>query len=384
MKSHWIVWLLAVGWLPWSATAAEIKTIWLTHRSNDPSRVVVNWITDGPRDSVVRFGPTSEYGNTVRIDEATTLHHVEIPSTMDGPVCHYSVSSGIHRSADASFKTYPDNVLRVAVAADWQRKADLSAIRADDPHLLMTAGDQIDRLWQQCGEGQRECVTPYITLIDSYPELFRSTPFMPVLGNHDREIRPRGSKPPELPVYDVDATAFRRFFELPDDEWKWHFDVPIFGVRFVGLDFNHISDFGTTWQSCHAFDADSDQFHWYKSLTEQPNPFDVSPFVVTLYNERNASIRYQAGKQWHDLFRRGTCCISGYGYYAERAEFDGFTYYNSSLSGTGNQYPDPHSQLLLGEDSYVLLTIQRNGPMTVELKNPKTGKVLDRKEFPRK
>ena len=39
----------------------------------------------------------------------------------------------------------------------------------------------------------------------------------------------------------IDATAFRRFFELPGDEWKWHFDVPDFDVRFIALDLNHIA-----------------------------------------------------------------------------------------------------------------------------------------------
>ena len=56
--------------------------------------------------------------------------------------------------------------------------------------------------------------------------------------------------PPQEPVYDVNATAFRTFFELPDDEWKWHFDVPGFDVRFIALDLNHTSDMGTTWQAC--------------------------------------------------------------------------------------------------------------------------------------
>jgi len=101
-----------------------------------------------------------------------------------------------------------------------------------------------------------DCTKPYGDLIDAYPELFRSVSFLPALGNHDREIRPRGDKPPAEPVYDVEATAFRKFFELPDDEWKWHFDVPDLGVCFVALDLNHIQDLGTTWQTCHPFDQE--------------------------------------------------------------------------------------------------------------------------------
>ncbi len=360
-----------------AADAGEsITRIWLTHRSTEPDTIVVNWISDVPGDSVVHFGLTRGYGETVRIEESTRLHHVEIPLEKRDVVYHYAVCTGEARSADASFKAPPTDILRVAIAADWQRKPDLAAIVQDDPHLLMTGGDQIPSLWEACGEGKKDCVTPYAELIGTYPDLFRSIPFMPVLGNHDREIRRRGSEPPAEPVYDIEATAFRRFFELPGDEWKWHFDLPEFGVRFVALDFNHISDFGTTWQTCHAFGEDSEQFRWYAALMERP-----SPFVVTLYNERNASIRNQANGRWHELFRKGTVCVTGFGYFAERAEVDGLTYYNTSLSGRGTRYPDPRSGFLASEDSYLLLTFDRAaGTMRVDIKNL-SGTVLDRREF---
>ncbi len=357
------------------ADAKDITRIWLTHQSHDPGKIVVNWMTDEPGDSVVRFGEKPDDLQTVRIDEKTSLHHVEIPLARRDAIYHYSVSTGDQRSSVATFKSFPTDVLRVAVVADWQAKPDLSAVVNDDVHLLLTAGDNIASLWQTCGENLPDCVEPYAALIDAYPGLFRSTPFLPVLGNHDREMRQRGKRPPAEPVYDVEATAFRRFFALPGDEWKWHFDVPDFDLRFVALDFNHISDFGTTWQTCHAFDEHSAQFHWYQQLMEQP-----PGFVVTLYNERNASIRNQAGQRWHDLFRKGTCCISGFGYFAERAEVDGFPYYNTSLSGKGTRYPDPQSRFLASEDSYLLLTVKRGGPLTVESKSLR-NMVMDRQEY---
>ncbi|MCB9938695.1 MAG: metallophosphoesterase [Planctomycetaceae bacterium] len=334
-------------------------------------------MTTEPGDSVVRFGRTSEYSDEVRVSNDTVMHHVEIPLAETGGVYHYAVSTGSQSSDDATFKAYPTDVLRVAVVADWQGKPDLTAIINDDVHLLLTAGDNISNTHQLCGEGNKECVKPYAQLIDRYPDLFRSTPFMPVLGNHDKEMRPRGTKPPDEHVYDIDATAFRRFFELPDDEWKWHFDVPGFDVRFVALDLNHISDFGTTWQAYHAFHAGSQQFDWYQKLMSD----ESRQFVVTLYNERNASMRAQARGAWHDMFRKGTIAITGFGYYAERAEVDGFTYYNTSLSGKGDQYADPNSQFLKGEDSYILMTFTKN-PMklVVEIKGL-DGNVLDRKEY---
>ncbi|WP_417849445.1 hypothetical protein [Thalassoglobus sp.] len=74
--------------------------------------------------------------------------------------------------------------------------------------------------------------------------------------------------------------------------------------------------------------------------------------------------------------------MTGFGDYAERAEVDGFPYYNTALNGRGNQYPDPNSKFLAGEDSYLLLTVERGGKMTVEIKSLENT-VLDRQEFER-
>lgn len=360
-----------------SSAFAQVERVWLGHRSNDPGKLVVNWMTRQPGDSVVRYGRTAKYGHQVRVASNTAIHHVEIPLNESDGVYHYSVSTGDQSSKDATFKAYPTDILRVAVAADWQGLPDLSAIRNDDVHLLLTAGDNVSNIHQLCGAGRRKCVKPYARLIDHYPELFRSVPFMPVLGNHDREIRPRGSEPPSESVYDVDATAFREFFELPDDEWKWHFDVPDFDVRFAALDLSHISDFGTTWQASHSFKKGSEQFDWYRKLMDDQS----QKFLITLYNERIGSMRAQEGGAWHDMFRTGTMAITGFGYFAERAEVDGFTYYNTSLNGRGNQYPDARSRFLKAADSYILLTIMKNpAKMVVEIKGL-DGSVFDRKVF---
>lgn len=360
------------------AAAAEIQQIWLSHKSNEPDKMVINWLSEHPGDSVVHFGRTPDCEEQVRIEGQTTLHHVEIPLRERDVHYHYRVATGDQQSTTGAFKAYPTDVLRVAVVADWQGRPDLTALRRDNPHLLLTAGDNIDNVWPRCGvEGKRDCVQAYADLVADYPDLFRSTPFMPALGNHDRQIRPRGSAPPSEPVYDLEATAFRKFFELPDDEWKWRFDIPEFDLRLMALDFHHISDFGTTWQSCQPFDENSEQFLWYRKWMAEPRRF-----VVTIYNERNASVRGQAGGQWRELFQRGTLCITGYGHYAERSELDGCVYYNTSLQGRGNRYPDPHSRFLAGEDNYTLLTVTRAGNLVVELKNLQ-GEVLDRREFPR-
>jgi hypothetical protein len=371
----------ACGWMLSSvlalAGAAEgpaITRLWLTHRSPDPTKIVVNWETDEPGDSRVTFAAGPAAPQTVRVDENVTLHHVEIPVAAADVKVRYHVETGSRRSAEAAFKAYPSDELRAAIVADWQGKPKFDAVTADDVHLLLTAGDNVPSLHGPCPVGVKDCTKPYSKLVDTYPELFRTTPWMPALGNHDREIRPRGPMPPAEPVYDVDATAYRSFVELPGDEWKWRFDVPTVGLRIVALDLNHIQDVGTTWQTCHPYDKPSEQFRWYEKVMTGPQP----PFVVTLHNEKSGVIRGKEGGAWHDLFRRGTIAVTGFGYFAERAEVDGFSYYNTAL-GKGAPYRDAKAEFFAVTPSYVLVKVKA-GKMTVELKSL-DGEVLDRREY---
>jgi hypothetical protein len=239
----------------------------------------------------------------------------------------------------------------------------------------------VPSLWESCGAGVKECPKPFGQLVEHYADLFRTTPVMPVLGNHDREIRPRGVKPPAEPVYDIDATAFRTFFELPDDEWKWYFDLPTFDLRLMALDFSHIQDLGTTWQTCHPLQRGSAQFDWYRDLMGRTR----HPFVLTLYNEKHSSVRGREMGAWHQLVSQGTAAITGFGYFAERAEVDGFSYYNTSLSGKGDRYPDPKSRYLASEDNYLLITLVKGSPaLTIEIKRLQDGRVLQRMDHGRR
>lgn len=361
-----------------TARAEDITRIWLTHRTNDPSKIVVNWQTATPENSLVEFGDTDALGQTAQDGAAVTLHHVEIPLAHREGSYHYRVRSGSSTSAIHTVPGYPANELRVVVVADtgYGKAPWGEAVQREKPHLLISAGDHVPALHK----GQPvapDDVTAFAELVDHNRELFQSTPWMPLLGNHDREIRSRGPKPPPEPVYDVEAIAFRQFFALPGEGWKWHFDVPEFGVRFVALDFCHLSDQGTTWQTCHSPKRDGPQFGWYRDLMAASH----QPFLITLDNERNATVRAQEGGEWGRMMAHGSFTITGFGYFAERAEVDGVTYYNTSVGGTGTPYPDPKSALLKSEDNFILLTFRRERrEVRVELKNMQ-GEVLDSKTF---
>lgn len=356
-------------------SAAPIERIWLTHASNDPSKIVINWETEVAANSVVEYGAAADkLIHSASSDDKVTLHHVEIPLKQRDVVYHYRARSGEDSSPVASFKGYPSKELRIAIVGDWgfALTKDLSALAKEDVHLLFTAGDNVPSLHEKGKEGTKA----FSALIDANRALFRRTPFMPILGNHDREITGRGPgpKPPEHAVYDVEATAYREFFALPDDEWKWHFDIPEFDVRFIATDLNHIQDFGTNWQTCHAWQADSPQFRWFaKTMTESK-----SGFVFTLMNEKQGQVAGLTKGAWHEHFRKGSALITGFGYFADRAVLTGgLPYFNTCLKGDGANYKDPQSQFFAPQDNYLILSFTAGSPtMRVQFKNLR-GMALD-------
>jgi hypothetical protein len=356
--------------------AAPIERVWLTHATSDPSKIVINWETDAPSDSVVEFGTSEALGKRVASESKATLHHVEIPLAQRDVVYHYRVRSDEDVSTVSSFKGYPSQDLRIAIVGDWGYAPgkDLSAIVKEDVHLLLTVGDNVASLHEKGKEGTKA----FSALIDANRDLFRRTPFMPILGNHDREITGRGPKPPAQAVYDVEATAYREFFALPGDEWKWRFDLPGFDLRFIALDLNHIQDFGTTWQTCHAWQPESPQFQWFAETMAA----STNGFVITLMNEKQTQVAGLTKGAWHGHFRQGSALITGFGYFADRAELTGgLPYFNTCLKGDGDLYKDPQSKFHARVDNYLLLTLTAGAPtMKLQFKSLR-GEVLDTTEI---
>ncbi|MGI9448471.1 MAG: hypothetical protein ACR2NI_12530 [Pirellulales bacterium] len=75
------------------------------------------------------------------------------------------------------------------------------------------------------------------------------------------------------------------------------------------------------------------------------------------------------------MFRKSTIAITVFGYDAELAEADGFTYYNKPLSGKGNQYSYFTLKFLKGAYRYILLILTEN-PVYVATEN--NEKLLDK------
>lgn len=103
--------------------AAEIGPVWLTHRTNDPAKLCVNWLTSEATNSVVRLGFTRETTDSVKADELVAVHHVEIPFGEGNDTLYYVIESGPDRTQIGSVRRYGGDEFRAAVVADWQGKA---------------------------------------------------------------------------------------------------------------------------------------------------------------------------------------------------------------------------------------------------------------------
>jgi hypothetical protein len=358
-------------------TAAPITRIWLTHPVSDGSQLMVNWETETAAPSRVDFGPGDTLGESQGDDTPVTLHHVAIPFPTSGTL-YYRVTSGDQQSAIHTVKSYGNETLRVALAADWQQYPPLDALRADKPHLLVGCGDFVPHIINLERPGAPEYTGAFSAAVDQYPALFATTPFMPALGNHDRQNHPRMFDPVNEPTYDLEATAFRIFFPLPGDGWKWHLDIPGFDTRFIALDLSHTKDMDTNWQSCMPWDEKSAQFRWYRELMA------ASPqrFVVTVYNEQHRQVRQKNEGAWGRLIQQGSLAVTGFGLFAERAEVEGFPFLNTALKA-GHPYPDTgNTTFIESTPNYVLLTIPRGpGKLVAEIKSLE-GVVLDRSAWP--
>ncbi|MBR0191462.1 MAG: metallophosphoesterase family protein [Thermoguttaceae bacterium] len=367
-------------------TSDRISLIWLSIADENAQTVSVSWASPEPGSSTVFYGPDAECKETAQADGDSVLHHVRIPvGKVVGPDarCFYRVetvtpdgrkfTSGLN-----SFKTLSTKELRLVFVGNIHTKTISDAAARLDPHVIFLTGDIVPCLHEGGKlnkESARLNVLPFRRLVQNNQALFVSTLLMPCLGNHDREIAPRGERvegPSQF--YDPEATAFRTFFDLPCDEWKWFFDWEPLSLRIVALDLNHTYDFGTSLQTCHDWHRGSDQFEWYDRVSREGGE---KRFMVTFQNEQCSAMRNKENGEWHKMFSRGTCMIAGFGHYAERAETsDGMTYFNTSHYGRGDKYADPKKVFCESVDNFLLVTV-RPKEFTAGLRDWNTGAPLE-------
>ena len=363
------------------AKGEKISQIWLSHDSNTPDNIVISFFASACDSAYAEVNCGGKSGRVQAVSETSGVWKLKVPmpTNKSGPL-KYRLSAGSAFSDEFEIRPYPSpaSELRVAFIGDMGNLSpDYSALLSDDPHIIFTLGDNVANLWEGAPEGSdtKRNIFPFLESIKEFPNAFlASRAFMPILGNHDKEIAPRGKKYPPKTPYDISATAYRLFFSLPDEGWKWEFRLPDFRLRFIALDLQHTMDLGTTWQTCHDCDGNSEQFKWYaKKMSECP---DYETF--TLQNQHNGVMRSLYGGLWKPYFEKSAAVFSGYGYYQERAH-ENIPYYNTCLKG-GVLYPDKFSKFNALTGGYILMRVRQNEPIKIEIKNL-SGEILDKSQI---
>jgi len=357
----------------YSVMGGGAERVWITPSLVEENRFTFHWQSETEPPPLLFVGPAF---NSLQSVAGTKTGGV-IRATVEGGKPSSSLTYRIGDGPTHTLAPWDPSLVRIVIVGDWHgnAKPGSEAILRESPHLLLTVGDNVTDLHQAGREGRRA----YELLIDSSPELFASIPVLPISGNHDREVRPRGNEKPDIPTYDIDAKVFREFFALPESGWRWSLPVPYHPLTLVALDLHHVSDFGTTWQSCQSFNADSEQVNWLRSAA-MPRRMD---FHLFLYNERNATVRKLAGGAIDEVFRRSpsAAAVTGFGGFGERAEWEGIPSYNTHIHGKGIDYPDPHRTFSTLGGNYLLVTHRRGEKqITIDIKST-DGEILDTRQI---
>ncbi len=357
----------------------KITRIWLSFKTNIPTHLVISWQSHEPGNSAVILKTDNKEVFSVTQNDNVTIHHIEVPLLQTDVEYKYRVSTNNQKSEWLTFQGMPTKKpLKIVVFADWgfAGDANISNVLNEKPAIIITAGDNVPSLFEYGKKGNVHCIESYLKLIDAHPELFNHFPFMPTLGNHDKQLYPRGPKPPEnYMIYDTAATAFTEFFELPADEIRWSFEIPNYDIKFLSIDLNHIRDVETNWQTCKSFHLNSNLFKWYKYAINSSE----STFNITINNSDNPLIRKVENGIWEEPLEKNTAVITGSGYYAEVAQPNKTLYINTSLIA-GDVYADPGAIITTSVRSYVLLTCS-NDNLKISLKNLDTNKEIYVKEL---
>ncbi len=361
-----------------SFSRAEIEAVWISYIDSEAKNIALNWSTSEASKGNVQFFNGKKVIQVEDTGKKGKLHSVRISTEIIKEHSDYKITDDSGSEFSSKIKLPSGKELRAVFVGNlgFARGVDFSVLVADKPDIVFTCGDNVPALHKNGKPLDPNDM--FLAAVKKFPrELLSSVPFMTIAGNHDKEIRERGKKYPKQNSYDSTAKAYCEFFNLPDPEWHWHLHFKEYNTTFVGFDLCHVRDFGTTWQACHPYDADSEQF---KNFVEILDKYDTG-IVLPLINCKKTDLFSKQGKIWRPQFERCEAVIAGFGYFLERAKISktgDSKYYNTSLR-VGDKYPDPCSEFFVAEGGYLLLVIDGKGGKSF-LKNLK-GDVLDESSF---
>ncbi len=175
------------------------------------SSMIVRWRTDTSTDSVVRYGPSpASLTQVASVSGSGTEHEVTLTALSPATRYYYSVGSSTETLTGGDAATYFETSppagtsapTRVWVIGD-SGTADANAAAVYDAYTNATGGAYTD-LWLMLGDNAYDSGTDseyQAAVFDMYPELLRTTPLWPTLGNHDAATADSGTQ--SGPYYDI-------------------------------------------------------------------------------------------------------------------------------------------------------------------------------------
>jgi acid phosphatase type 7 len=156
--------------------------------------IVVRWRTDWPTNSVVGFGTNFSAMTAAITNEARTNEHVvKLAGLIPDTVYFYAIGSSTETFAinvNQKFRTAPTNTRPVSV---WiigdSGTADADAEQVRDTFLNKYGPENTD-VWLMLGDNAYEAGSDdeyQDAVFRMYPDILRSLPLWPTIGNHDGE-----------------------------------------------------------------------------------------------------------------------------------------------------------------------------------------------------
>ncbi|OQX89344.1 MAG: hypothetical protein B6D65_03675 [candidate division Zixibacteria bacterium 4484_93] len=111
---------------------------------------VIMWETELPGNSIVMYGLTQEYTDTISISEGVTIHEVTLRELLPETIYHYRIKTGESYSHDFHFKTAinPATAFMFVVAGDNRTDHDMwhatcVAMLSENPDITFNTGDVV-------------------------------------------------------------------------------------------------------------------------------------------------------------------------------------------------------------------------------------------------
>jgi predicted phosphodiesterase len=145
--------------------------------------ITVMWETDEVSNSVVYYGPTSQYGSSKTDTSSTSIHEIILDKLDVETTYHYSVKSGTVSSDDNTFQTAVNDKtpFTFAVLGDNRTVPNIhtqviNSIIQNNPDIVLNSGDIITS--DSYSQFEREFFTPAAPLM-------KNTPLYVAIGNHE-------------------------------------------------------------------------------------------------------------------------------------------------------------------------------------------------------